>query len=309
MRDGQFLVDRPGVECTNRQNLLSNNSHWIQNAPGSAQECREVRGAGRVGGGGADGDATGQLYALDGDGPGEEVSELLDPQVPVAGADPGGDGELIAAQAADDAARACPVDEPGRHRGEGGVTRRVPAAVVQLLEMIDIRNEHDGVVVAVDQALRAGGESVAAQGTGERITARRCEAAVHHHGVGGAAGQRQDRRGDEKRALPGAGVYTYGGGHTGDSLRWEPGTTNQPGKRLVVSGISVCAGPCTGGRGLSVRCWSWRNTATAPASRVCGAGAARRNAASSPDGDFGARVARAGVDGAAVRGEADGSDW
>lgn len=93
---------------------------------------------------------------------------------------------------ADRSARARPGREPGRDRREDGVPRRVPQAIVDLLEPVGVDHDH-GRVIAVTGQEPAGacGVGVAAQQTGQRVAAARGDLLVQGDGVYRPAGQRQ----------------------------------------------------------------------------------------------------------------------
>ena len=174
----------------------------VHGGVGGPQHQGQVRGAGRVGGGGADRDAdVDQVAVADVDGLGERGGELVQAQLPARRADPYSEGELVSSEAADDAAAAGPCGEPVGGRGEHAVADGVPVRVVDLLEMVDVADQdHRGRRVAGGQGGGPGGVAVAPMQAGERVAAGGRELAVQADGVNGPAGQRHRGRGDDECA-------------------------------------------------------------------------------------------------------------
>lgn len=105
---------------------------------GGPQEFGEVAGAQDVRGGGADGHC--DVHGADGGGDGlaQGEVELVESEGAAAGADPGDDGELVAAEPADETAAARPSGDPGGGLGEGQVADGVAEPVVDLLEAVEV---------------------------------------------------------------------------------------------------------------------------------------------------------------------------
>jgi hypothetical protein len=113
----------------------------------------------------------------------------------------------VFSEPADDRAAARPGGEPFRCGGQHGVAGGVPAAVVDLLEVVQVdKDDSHRVGVAVDELAGLGGVAVTAAAARSGVTASRSQSPVQRHGVDSPAGQRNRQRGEEQGALPGTGL-------------------------------------------------------------------------------------------------------